>query len=295
MKKLICSLTVLAMLLAMLLVMAGCNVDKDRFVVISREEGSGTRDAFVELFSILEKDAEGNKIDRTTIDAEITNSTSVMLASISGNRSAIGYVSMGSLNDSVKAVNIDGAQPTAANVKNGSYKIARPFNIAIKDQSNNAVNDFIKFILSTEGQQVVEQVGYIGQDTAQSYSSSKPTGKIVVAGSSSVTPVMEKLKEAYIKLNPKVSIEVHQSDSTSGMNSVLEGICDIGMASRALKESEISKGLNPTVIAMDGIAVIVNKNSPIDDLTSNQVKEIFTGQITNPNQLDFAKTEGLYE
>lgn len=255
--------------------------------VISREDGSGTRGAFIELFGIEEKDDSGEKVDKTVNTSEETNSTGVMLTTVAGNKNAIGYVSLGSLNDTVKAVKIDGAEATVENVKNGTYKVSRPFNIAVKEGISEVAQDFIDFILSTEGQKVVEQSGYIPLDGTTAYTSKNLSGKITVAGSSSVTPVMEKLKEAYIALNGGVTIEIQQNDSTIGMNSAIDGICDIGMASRELKESETSAGLKGIVIATDGIAVIVNKeNSAADNLTSEQVKKIYTGEITKWSALN---------
>ena len=245
---------------------------------ISREDGSGTRGAFIELFGIETKDADGNKIDNTTDMAEITNSTSVMLTTVQGNEYAIGYVSLGSLNDSVKAVNIDGAEATVDNIKDGTYKISRPFNIVTKEGLSDVAADFVKYIMSEDGQAVVEDNGYISQGNEGAYEASGLSGKITVAGSSSVTPVMEKLKEAYVAVNPDVEIEVQQSDSTTGVTSAIEGICDIGMASRELKDSETSEGVSATAIALDGIAVIINQNNPITDMTSEQVRSIFTGE-----------------
>ena len=247
--------------------------------VVSREDGSGTRGAFIELFGIEQKNDAGEKIDYTTEDAEITNSTSVMMTTIAGNTQAIGYVSLGSLNDTVKAVKIDGAEATVDNIKSGVYKIARPFNIATKEGLSETAADFVSFILSEQGQQVVEENHYISRGNNGAYEPSGLKGKVVVAGSSSVTPVMEKLKEAYVTLNPDVTIEVQQSDSTTGMTSAIEGVCDIGMASRELKDSETGAGLTATVIAMDGIAVIVNNDSPVAELSSENVKAIFTGEV----------------
>lgn len=248
--------------------------------VISREDGSGTRGAFVELTGVEEKDADGNKVDRTTEEAVIANSTDVVLTQVSGNNSAIGYISLGSLNDTVKALKVDGAEASVENIKSGSYTVARPFNIAVKEGLSAQAQDFIDFIMSTEGQNVVKENKYIPSDNTESYSGSA-SGKIVVAGSSSVTPVMEKLAEAYKALNPDVVIEVQQSDSTSGMKAAMEGTCDIGMASRDLKDSELEAGLIPTAIAMDGIAVIVNNANPADSVTKDQIKGIFTGEITD--------------
>lgn len=247
-------------------------------MVVSREDGSGTRGAFIELFGIEEENEAGETIDRTTVEASITNSTSVMMTTVSGNPYAIGYISLGSMNETVKALQIDGIEATVENIKNGSYPIARPFNIATQANISDLAQDFIDYILSAEGQAVIEDAGYIAvMEGAESYSGSKPAGSIVVAGSSSVTPVMEKLKEAYLAVNPDASIEIQESDSTTGMNSAIEGICDIGMASRELKEEELSV-LTPTVIAMDGIAVIVNNECPVEGLTSEEVKSIFIGE-----------------
>lgn len=248
--------------------------------VYSREDGSGTRGAFIELFGIEQKDSSGEKVDMTTTSASITNSTSVMMTSVAGDENGIGYISLGSLNDTVKALKIDGAEASAANVKSGEYKIARPFNIVTKDDLSDVAQDFITFIMSLEGQAVIEDNGYIAaSDEASSYAASGASGKVVVAGSSSVTPVMEKLAEAYKELNPDVTIEVQQSDSTTGVNMATEGTCDIGMASRELKDSETSAGVEATVIAQDGIAVIVNKESSLDNLTSDQVMGIYTGDL----------------
>lgn len=246
--------------------------------VVSREDGSGTRGAFVELFGI-EEEVNGEKVDMTTEEANITNSTSVMMSTVVQDEYAIGYISLGSLDDSVKAVKIDGSEATAENIKNGSYKISRPFNIATKEDLSDAAQDFEDFILSTEGQKVVEDNKYIPLDDVSDYKSNGASGKVVVAGSSSVSPVMEKLKEAYQAVNSDVEVEIQTSDSTTGMQNAIDGVCDIGMASRELKDSEKEAGLTPTVIAMDGIAVVVNNDNPTDELSSDQVKSIFTGDV----------------
>lgn len=248
--------------------------------VYSREDGSGTRGAFVELMGIEEKDASGEKVDMTTTSAAITNSTSVMMTSVAGDENGIGYISLGSLNDTVKALKVDGAEATPDNVKSGDYKVARPFNIVTKDGLSDVAQDFVDFIMSSDGQKIVEEEGYISvADSAAAYAGSGQSGKIVIAGSSSVTPVMEKLAEAYKAINSGVTIEVNQSDSTTGVNMATEGTCDIGMVSRELKDSET--GVTPTVIAQDGIAIIVNTASTVDGLSSEQVKGIYTGEIAN--------------
>lgn len=245
--------------------------------VVSREDGSGTRGAFIELFQIEEKKGD-KKVDMTTEEAQITNSTSVMMTTVAGDEYAIGYISLGSLDDSVKALKIDGAVPTAENVKAGTYKVSRPFNIATKkDMKNKVAKDFIDFIMSKEGQAVVAENHYIPVDDVKPFEGTKPSGKAVVGGSSSISPVMEKLIEAYKTVNPNADIELQTTDSTTGMTSAIDGSYDIGMASRELKDTELSKGLQPTVIATDGIAVIVNKKSTVDELSSKQVKSIYTG------------------
>jgi phosphate transport system substrate-binding protein len=246
--------------------------------VISREDGSGTRGAFIDLFDIEEKEDDGTKVDHTTDEASITNNTSVMLTAVIGNPYAIGYISLGSMNEAVKAVKIDGREVNEKNILNNSYKIYRPFSIVVKNEANVLCNDFINFILSSDGQAIVTSNGYVAVTKNPPYTNRRMTGKLVIAGSSSVTPVMEKLKEAYILQNPDVSIEIQQSDSSTGMTSVIAGICDIGMASRNLKDSELEAGLVPTIIAKDGLAVIVNKKNPIQDLSFDQVKSIFTGK-----------------
>ena len=248
--------------------------------VISREDGSGTRGAFIELFGIEEKDDSGEKIDNTTEDAQVTNNTSVMMTSVAGDPQAIGYISLGSLDKSVKALKVDGAEATAENIESGDYKVVRPFNIATKDDVSEAAQDFINYIMSADGQAVIEENGYISVGDKPEYEAADVEGKVVVAGSSSVTPVMEKLAESYKEVNDKVDIEVQQSDSTTGMTSAIDGLCDIGMASRDLKDSETEAGLTATVIAKDGIAVIVNNDSGVAELTSDQVKDIYTGNIT---------------
>ena len=248
--------------------------------VVSREEGSGTRGAFIELTGVEEKNADGVKVDNTTVEAVVTNSTNVMMTTVAGDESAIGYISLGSLNDTVKALQIDGVDATVENIKNGTYTLARPFNIATKEGLSEVAQDFVNYILSAEGQQVIADNKYIPLDDAPAYEGKQVSGKIVVAGSSSVTPVMQKLAEAYQVVNPNAEIEVQQSDSTTGMQSAIDGICDIGMASRDMKDSEKEAGLNGQTIAMDGIAVIVNQNNDLTTLPLAQVKSIFTGEAT---------------
>ncbi len=253
--------------------------------VLSREDGSGTRGAFIELFGIEKKSANGKKIDYTTDEAAITNSTAVMLTSVAGDMYAIGYVSLGSLNSSVKAVKIDGAEATVQNINRGTYKISRPFNIAVKDNLSAQAQDFVNFILSDEGQKIIAANKYIKIQNIKPFVPAGVSGKVVVSGSSSVSPVMEKLIEAYKKVNPNVKIELQTSDSTMGVNNAISGTCDIGMASRGLKDSEKSKGVKEITIAIDGIAVIVNKANPVSNLSKAQVESIFTGSVTRWNKI----------
>ena len=262
---------------------ASGDFDNSEYInVVSREDGSGTRGAFIELFGVEEKNDAGEKIDNTTDEAIITNSTDVMLTTVAGDEYSIGYVSLGSLNDSVKAVSIDGAEATVDNIKSGDYTIARPFNIATKGTPSDVAQDFINFIMSADGQAVISDNKYIPvDDGAAAFESNGASGKIVVAGSSSVTPVMEKLKEAYAAVNSDAEIEIQESDSTTGMTAAMDGTCDIGMASRELKDSETEGGLTATVIAMDGIAVVVNNDNPTKDLSKDTVKGIYTGEITS--------------
>ena len=260
---------------------AGSSSKSQTITVVSREDGSGTRGAFIELFGIEEKDASGKKVDNTTDDATITNSTEVMMTTVAGDEAAIGYTSLGALNSSIKALKVDGAEATAANVKSGTYKISRPFNIATKGTVSEVTQDFINYILSEDGQKIVESNGYISQGNSGAFTSNGASGKIVVAGSSSVTPVMQKLLEAYQKVNTGAKIELQENDSTTGMTAAIDGTCDIGMASRELKDSEKSAGLTNQVIALDGIAVIVNNKNSASNITSEQVKAILTGETTD--------------
>lgn len=287
MKKFLSVLTSTFVLSSALLTGCGQGFSTDsEITVITREEGSGTRGAFVELFGIEEKDASGNKVDNTISTADTQTSTGVVLTSVEQNVNAIGYISMGSLKDTVKALKINGKEPSIENIKSGEYEVSRPFNIAVNDNVSELTEDYIDFILSSEGQAVVEKEGFIASvDSPQEYQKSNLSGTITISGSSSVTPVMEKLKEAYEAVNTEVTIEINMSDSTTGMSDVAEGNCDIGMASRELKDSELEKGLTPTVIAIDGIAVIVNPENTIDDLSVENVKQIYTGEAVKWSDL----------
>ena len=277
----------LSLLLALVMVVGLAQAAE--IVVVSREEGSGTRGAFVELTGVEEKNAEGKKVDNTVETAEIVNATAAVITSVEGNQNSVGYISLGSLGDTVKALKIDGVEATAENITNGSYKLYRPFNIVVKgavEDLDPLAQDFITYILSAEGQKVAEENGYIAVGDKPEYAAQKDLkGKITVGGSSSVTPLMEKLKEAYIAVNPDVEIEVQLSDSTTGVTSALDGVFTLGMASRALKDSEVEKGATAVVIANDGLAVIVNKASATDNIKMDEIKGIYVGEITDWDQI----------
>lgn len=252
---------------------------KSNISVITREDGSGTRSAFIELTGVQEE-KDGTKTDNTLSSAIVQSSTQAVLTGVAGDPTAIGYISLGSLNDTVKAAKIDGVEPTSETVKDGSYKISRPFNIATKDNLSEAAQNFIDYILSKEGQEIVNKDYVEAVDNAEPFAGAKGKGKVKVGGSSSVSPVMEKLAEAYQKVNKDVTVEVNTSDSSTGMSQAAEGTVDIGMASRELKDSETAKGIKGTVIAKDGIAVIVNKSNTVEDIKLDQLKGIYTGSIT---------------
>lgn len=273
MKKKLLTVLVAAALAAATLV--SCGKQNDTVTVVSREDGSGTRGAFTELMGI-----DKNGTDMTYAKAEISNSTSVVISTVAGNKNAIGYISLGSLNDSVKAVKVDNVEATVDNVKNGSYKISRPFIIATKDEISDLAADFIKFILSDDGQAIVSEK-YITIGGNGAYTASGLSGKVTLAGSTSVSPLMDELAAAYKALNPDVTIEIQQSGSGAGIQSAIEGVCDIGMSSRELKDSEKEAGLTPTVMALDGIAVIVNKDNSVDALSSEQIQSIYIGETTS--------------
>ena len=261
--------------------LASCGGSSDKITVISREDGSGTRGAFIELTGIEEKDSNGNKTDNTKKDALICKSTDVVLTQVSGDKNAIGYISFGSLNDKVKALKVEGVEPSTATIESGDYKIVRPFNIAVKDGLSDAAQDFENYILSSEGQDIIEKAGYIKIDkSAAAYASNTASGKVVVSVSSSVTPVMEKLAEAYQKANTNVTVDVQQSDSSTGIKDAINGTSDIGMASRDISDDELSQGIKSVTIAQDAIAVIVNKDNAVEDITMDEIKAIYTGSKT---------------
>ena len=279
MKKLAVILMVSAVILSLSFA-SGASETNSKINVISREEGSGTRGAFVELTGVEEK-IDGVKVDQTTLDAEIASSTSVVITTVEGDKNAIGYISLGSRSDKVKAIEVDGVYPTTESVKSGEYKISRPFVVAFKTLSETA-EDFLNFVMSSNGQDIVAKKGYIRVDDSNKYTyeSSKKSGSVTISGSSSVYPVMEVLVEAYSALNPQVKVTLMQSDSTTGINDAISGKSDIGLSSRNLKDSEIASGLSYNVMAMDGIAVIVNNENAVKGLSSETIRDIYKGLVT---------------
>ena len=283
MKKLV-SIVLLAGIVLLSAFAGGAKESDNEITVISREEGSGTRGAFIELVGVEQK-VDGVKTDMTTENAEIANSTSVVITTVSGNKNAIGYISLGSLSSAVKAVTVDGVYPSVATVKDGTYKLARPFNVAYMTLTDVA-EDFLSYVMSKDGQDVIEKKGYIKvSDTEEGYTSKGLSGTLTISGSSSVYPVMEVLVENYASLNPNVKVTLQQSDSTTGLNDAASGTSDIGMASRELKSSEVEKGLTGLSIALDGIAVIVNNDNSVDGLTTETIKNIYTGLVTSWDNL----------
>jgi phosphate transport system substrate-binding protein len=271
-KKIGCLLFALTFMLSA----ASCAAKKDETItVLTREDGSGTRGAFVELFEL-----KGESGDAIKADAEVKNTTSVILTSVAGNKNSIGYISLGSLNDTVKTLQIDGVTPTVENVANGNYKVSRPFIIAHMNSLSDAAQDFINYILSDQGQEIIDANGYVKMTGTGEYKTGTASGKVVIGGSSSVSPVMEKLKEAYALVNPAISVEIQTSDSSTGLSSAVSGVYEIAMSSRELKDSEIAEGLIHTVIAIDGIAVIVNKENSLSNIKKEQVSGIYKGEIT---------------
>lgn len=283
MKKNVKKLAATALSLVMLgTVLTGCGAGgSSAITVVSREDGSGTRGAFTELLEIAVDDT-----DNTIATAEVTNSTSVMMTTVAGDENAIGYISLGSLDDSVRAIKVEGVEPTVDNVKSGNYKVARPFEICIpKEGTSEVAQDFIDFILSDDGQAVIDEEGYISVESGKTYTASDKEGKVTLAGSTSVSPVMEKLTEKYKELNPNVTFEIQQTGSSAGIESATEGACDIGMSSRELKEEEL-QNLEEIQIAMDGICVIVNPASIVENLTAEQIRQIYVGEITDWSELN---------
>lgn len=254
------------------------------FSVVSREEGSGTRGAFIELVG-LEEEVDGAKEDMTTQEAIVQNSTNGVMQTVSQDTEAIGYISLGSLNDTVKAVKIEGVEATEENIVNGTYKISRPFNLAYKEAKlNDLAKDFLKYCLSEDAQALTLKEGYVPLKDTEKYEPAKVSGTLTVAGSTSVTPLMQKMAEKYQELNPDAKIEIQSTGSSAGIEAVIDGAADIAMASRELKDEEKDK-LAVEVIATDGIAVVVNPASKVEDLTMDQLKQIFKGELKNTSEL----------
>lgn len=276
---------VMGVLLALVLLLTSVTALAAEMTVISREAGSGTRSAFVELTGVEVKDENGTKVDQTWEDAIIQNGTAQVITTVQGDVNAIGYISLGSLNETVKALKVNGVEAAPERIKDGSYALSRPFVLAVKGELNATAADFMAWMLGEEGQKIAAENGYVSGEPAP-YTAAPVAGKVVVGGSSSVGPLMEKLAEAYQTANPQVQIEVQVSDSTTGMKSTIDGIYDIGMASRAMKDSEAEAGLSGVTLCMDGIAVIVNNENPLTDVTTEQLRQIFTGEVTDWDKLN---------
>lgn len=247
--------------------------------VITREQGSGTRSAFTELTGVLVKDGD-KEVDNTYSEAAVQSSTDAVLTTVQNDASSIGYISLGSLNDDVKALKVEGVEATPENIKSNTYKLARPFNVAYKKDVDEKAMDLIKFIMSDEGQKICEEEGYVGDAKGETYEAINNDAKLTIAGSTSVTPLMEKLVEAYKAKNPDVVIDIQSNGSSAGMTAAMEGTAQLGMASRELKDEE-KEALDFTVIARDGIAVIVNKENKVEDVTMDDLQKIFTGELTD--------------
>ena len=271
------------------LLVGGCSKGFDpagEIGLVSREDGSGTRSAFVELTGVQVKEANGKKVDKTSPSTMVASSTAVALTTVAGDPAALGYLSLGSINDSVKMLCVDGIAPTREEIAAGRYTLVHPFNVVTRGTTDNlkpAAKDFLAWVLSTDGQDVVEKAGYLRVGDPTPYTGNAGiAGKVVCSGSSSVTPCMEKLKEAYCATHPQVTVEVQQSDSSTGVTDARDGVCDLGMASRALKASESDAGLVATAIALDGLAVVVN---PIENISKENLRKAFTGEITTWDQV----------
>jgi phosphate transport system substrate-binding protein len=285
MKKLLAIILALAAIVGVLAACGGNGDDAQEITVVSREDGSGTRGAFVELLGIQES-VDGTTTDRTTAEAVIANSTSIVMTNVAQNPDAIGYIALGSLNDSVTALRIDGVEATPENIMSGAYAVQRPFIIVYRDDLSDVARDFMNFIMSAEGQAVVAGRNYIvAVPDANSYTGGGLSGRIVVSGSTSVVPIMEHLREAYIELNPDVEVEVHSAGTTAGIVATTDGTADIGMSSREIRPAELEQ-VNEAVIAFDGIVVIVNNDNPVNNLTAEQVRDIFIGEITDWSEVN---------
>lgn len=253
--------------------------------VVSREVGSGTRGAFTEITKILAKNDKGEEVDSTYEEATIVNSTEGVITSVNGDPFAIGYISLGSLNDEVKAVKVDGVEATPENINKGDYKIARPFMLAYHEANlSDVAKDFLTFIMSKDGQEIVKEDGCIPIETTESYKPANIEGRIAIAGSTSVTPLMEKLVDKYKELNPGFEADIQSNGSSAGIQAAIEGVAEIGMSSRNLKPEELEK-VESTAIAMDGIAVVVNNDNAIDDISLDNIHKIFVGEVKDWNDV----------
>ena len=277
----------IALILVFAFSLTACSGKNDSIAVVTREDGSGTRGAFVELFDVRIEDAEGKKVDDIRPDANVQSSTGQVLAAVSGNKNAISYISLASLDSTIKALKINGVDATAENIINGSYTVSRPFNIVISDSGvNEATQEFINFIMSEDGQDVISEKG-ISEGNTGAYIMGSASGTVKVEGSSSISPVMTDLKEAFEAVNSNVKIEIQTNDSGTGVTRTIDGSADIGMVSRNVRDEEVAQGLEVLTICLDGIAIIVNKDNSLDNATVEQIRAIFQdgGDITKWEEL----------
>ncbi|HBC29891.1 MAG TPA: phosphate ABC transporter substrate-binding protein [Clostridiales bacterium] len=292
-KSKLLSIITLALMLSM--VFAGCtqetpgtpaadfDFDKD-ITVVARDAASGTRGAFHEIMNIIVKEND-TEVDKLVVGALEFDGTDKVITAIEGDKYGIGYISLGSVSERIKAVAVDGVEPTVENVRSGSYSVSRPFLLVTKGTESKLVKDFLKFTESAEGQAITNEMKFIGAiDAPGEYTASGMSGTIKVAGSTSVAPLMEKLQEAYNELNPDVTFETQAQGSSQGIKAAIDGSYDIGMASRELKAEEASE-LNRYVLAIDGIAVIVNNENPKSDLAADDITNIYIGEITKWNEV----------
>lgn len=248
--------------------------------VITREDGSGTRTAFTEIAGVVDE----NDDDIITPTATVQNGTNAVMQGVAGDVYSIGYISLGSLNDSVKAVSVNGVAAEADLVASGEYEVARNFNVTYGGELSEVAQDFWDFMFSAQGQELAVDEGYVAADaSAPEYEAKGLSGDITIVGSTSVEPVIEAMSEAYRELNPDVSIDITAPGSGAGVTAAIDGTADIGMASRELSDEEQDQVTETAAIAVDGIAVIVHNDNPLEDLSLEDIAGIYLGDLTSWN------------
>ena len=245
--------------------------------VITREDGSGTRGAFSEIANIVDENGD----DAITQSATVQNGTSAVMQGVAGDVYAIGYISLGSLDNSVKAVNVNGIEATPENIMSGDYEVARNFNVAYGGELSEVAQDFWDFMFSAQAQELVAEEGYVSVDTeATEYEAKALAGDITIVGSTSVQPIMERMAQAYREYNPDVVIDITAPGSGAGVTAAIDGTADIGMASRELSDEEQAQLSETAAIAVDGIAVILHLDNITEDLSLEDISGIYSGDIT---------------